>query len=683
MTKRILLLLVVLLNVNSIWAQKSVDDPKHSYNYHRGAEAYNNGMYKDAMDFFDADLRDNPKNGYAYLYQSDIYYNHGFYGDALDKANLALKFLPKKDKEARAAILAGRACIYAALQDTVNALLDYENAMMLSCDMSFITAHMNLLNELGRYEQQGPDARRLMLLYPNNAQARVYIGRYYVNLKNYTEALRQYDLAARLDASYASAYSFRAEAYIDLQQWREAAEDVATALAIDTDDKAWLEMQAIASKSFDHMATSLLSRHIKEPDNAIWSAALATIYSNANRYAEAEPYFTESIKVLGYGDTSAAEMYFRRANNRKALNRWADAIDDVNTAIAEDSTIGKYYYLRSQLYFLAGKPDLAVDDATKTIRIFPDDPLAYTNRGRIRLLAGAPRNAIDDFTTALTLAPDNADALINRAMAYRALGGREQEAKADLHHLATIDDEYNYNKINAYAHLGEGDKMMPLWKEYESILEPEDFNEVFYYYKATINSLLGNIDEALKAFEEAIVFGDRRFYYFQHDPELANLRQDKRFEALIAKYQEEEKPVIDLTDPSQVTTTEIPFTRESGICKVKCTINELPLSFYFDTGASSVTLSNVEAAFMLKNGYLTTSDIKGSTYFSDANGDISEGTVVILRKVEFAGLTLENVKASIVHNQKAPLLLGQSVLSRLGKIEIDNAGNILKITHKK
>lgn len=683
MTKRILLLLVVFLSASNIWAQKSIDDSKHSYNYHRGAEAYNNGMYKDAMDFFDADLRDNPKNGYAYVYQSDIYYKHDLYGEALDKVNLALKFLPKKDKEARAVTLAERANIYAALQDTINALMDYESAMTLSSDIDYITAHMNLLNDLRRYEEQGPDARRLVLLYPNSAPARVYIGRYYANLKKYQEALRQYDLAARLDASYASAYSFRAEVYIDLQQWREAAEDVATALAIDTDDKAWIEMQAIASKSFDHMVTSLLSRRIKEPDNAIWPAALATIYSNANRYAEAELYFSESIKVLGYGDTSAAEMYFRRANNRKALNQWADAIDDVNTAIAEDSTIGKYYYLRSQLYFFAGKPDLAVDDATRTIRIFPDDSFAYTNRGRIRLLAGAPRNAIDDFNTALTLAPDNVDALINRAMALRTIGGREQEAMADLYHLATIDDEYNYNKINAYAHLGESDKVMSLWKEYENKLEPDDFNASFYFYKATINSVLGNTEEGLKALEEAVELGDRRFYYFLHDPELASLRQDKRFETLIAKYQEDETPVIDMTDPTQITTTEVPFTREAGICKVKCTINELPLNFYFDTGAASVTLSNVEAAFMLKNGYLMPSDIKGSTYFSDANGDISEGTVVILRKVEFAGLTLENVKASIVHNQKAPLLLGQSILSRLGKIEIDNSGNKLKITHKK
>lgn len=87
----------------------------------------------------------------------------------------------------------------------------------------------------------------------------------------------------------------------------------------------------------------------------------------------------------------------------------------------------------------------------------------------------------------------------------------------------------------------------------------------------------------------------------------------------------------------------------------------------------------VEANFMLKNGYLKKEDFVGSQRFVDANGDISEGTVVNLRNVDFGGLHLNNVRASIVRNQKAPLLLGQTVLGRLGSIEIDNPGKKLII----
>ena len=85
---------------------------------------------------------------------------------------------------------------------------------------------------------------------------------------------------------------------------------------------------------------------------------------------------------------------------------------------------------------------------------------------------------------------------------------------------------------------------------------------------------------------------------------------------------------------------------------------------------------------MLKNDYLKPSDITGKQNYMNANGDITEGTVINLRKVNFGGLELTKIKASVVKNQTAPLLLGQSVLSRLGRIEIDNTAKILKITYK-
>ena len=42
---------------------------------------------------------------------------------------------------------------------------------------------------------------------------------------------------------------------------------------------------------------------------------------------------------------------------------------------------------------------------------------------------------------------------------------------------------------------------------------------------------------------------------------------------------------------------------------------------------------------------------------------------------------LHNVNASVVKSQKAPLLLGQSVMERLGIITIDNQNNKLIIKH--
>jgi uncharacterized protein (TIGR02145 family) len=105
----------------------------------------------------------------------------------------------------------------------------------------------------------------------------------------------------------------------------------------------------------------------------------------------------------------------------------------------------------------------------------------------------------------------------------------------------------------------------------------------------------------------------------------------------------------------------------------------LALKFIFDTGASDVSISSAEAVFMLKHGYLNADDLGGSEYYRIANGDIAEGTKVVLRKIEIGDKTLYNVEASIVHSIDAPLLLGQSVMERLGQFTFDSATNSLII----
>ena len=62
-----------------------------------------------------------------------------------------------------------------------------------------------------------------------------------------------------------------------------------------------------------------------------------------------------------------------------------------------------------------------------------------------------------------------------------------------------------------------------------------------------------------------------------------------------------------------------------------------------------------------------------------ASGEIHEGTVIRLKEVKIGEATLKNIEASVVHNQKAPLLLGQSALEKFGTITIDNVNTKLII----
>lgn len=129
--------------------------------------------------------------------------------------------------------------------------------------------------------------------------------------------------------------------------------------------------------------------------------------------------------------------------------------------------------------------------------------------------------------------------------------------------------------------------------------------------------------------------------------------------------------------------TVIKMKSEGGVSIIPCKVNGLSLNFIFDTGASDVSISLTEASFMLKNGYLDTADIIGTSNYLDANGNINEGVVINLKEIEIAGLKMFNVKASIIKNIKAPLLFGQSAISKLGLIQIDLKSNTITILNGK
>lgn len=124
--------------------------------------------------------------------------------------------------------------------------------------------------------------------------------------------------------------------------------------------------------------------------------------------------------------------------------------------------------------------------------------------------------------------------------------------------------------------------------------------------------------------------------------------------------------------------TKVRMRKEGGVYYVPVIVNGLNLNFIFDTGASSISISAAEATVMAKQGKITEEDVVGQAQFSDANGDISVGTVITLRTVQIGDITLHNVEASVVDNIQAPLLFGQSALAKFGKVTIDYENNTIE-----
>ena len=118
--------------------------------------------------------------------------------------------------------------------------------------------------------------------------------------------------------------------------------------------------------------------------------------------------------------------------------------------------------------------------------------------------------------------------------------------------------------------------------------------------------------------------------------------------------------------------------KKGGVYQVKAKINGTPLDFILDTGCSDVSISLTEAEYFLKNKILTKDDLGDIQYGRLANGGFVKTLDFNIKTMEFGGKKLYNVRASIIDNASAPLLLGQSVLSKLRSLNIDNGRREVK-----
>ena len=96
MKKSFILLALLLFCVVGMLNAQKVKRPD-TYNYSRGVEAADNNEDEEALEYFNKELQDNPKNGYAFAWIALLRYDNEEYGRALTAVENALKYLPKKD----------------------------------------------------------------------------------------------------------------------------------------------------------------------------------------------------------------------------------------------------------------------------------------------------------------------------------------------------------------------------------------------------------------------------------------------------------------------------------------------------------------------------------------------------------------------------------------------------------
>lgn len=677
------ILTILIVAITALLPLESFAQNNSEYSLNRGLEEYRAENYSSALEWFQKAVSRNPHNALANMYISIIQQADDQYGLALSAINRAINSIPKKDKEMIASAYAIRGDIYVEMGDTIKGLEDF--ALAVKSDPTNRAIYKNrgqIYYEQGKYAQSDADYKKMSELDPGDTMGYMGVARNAIEQKKWNDAISILDYVIKLSPDYSSGYSFRAEAYLGLNKWTDTANDIVKALAINGDRKAHYLMVHADKNLYPILKAKLQIQANKDKNEASWYYYLGQLVEVNNHYRDAIKYYTKG------NDKDANSIFLERiADCYFALGDYPAALNFVDKGLAMAAEDDDLIMSKGDILNEMGRHDEAIRMLDSFIDKNPEFGYGYYRRGWYKDEKGDREGAIDDYTMAITLMPFYAYSYIGRGRDYEIVGQKDL-AVADYRKVIELDTVPNDNSCAQYAFLflGEKEKAIDFMNRY---MENSEGRTGGNYDAACLYSLMGETDKALAYLEQALERGYRRFAHMEVDRDLENVRCLPQYRKLIDKYkriQDSENEILggDTTPTLSYTKLneiiEIPFTKDMGVTKVKCTINELPLHFVFDTGAADVTMSLVEATFMLKNDYLKPDDFIGTARYIDANGDITEGAVVNLRHVNLGGVELSNVRASIVKNQKAPLLLGQSVLGRLGSIEIDNNKSVLRIT---
>ena len=638
-----------------------------------------------ALEYVNKQLSDTPDNVSALLLRVRICLLQENYRTALTDINKALKVnKPRKTEVANSTIHWWKAYIYRVMSDLTNAAASFKTAYELAQKdnkdnlQSIAFDYGQALYSLDDLDGAEKVYRKMLEEDEADQGAMIGLARNMIKLGQYENAVEMLDKCQKYDADYAEIFRFKMQAYDKLGE---------TAKAIDSglewfeksDDASSGAVMPLLTKRANYSEANIKARAKKSDNPFQWKALLCQFYEETHQYAEAVKAYDDLESEFGHYDQ--INVYRSDCYSELGLNEMA--ISDISK-VMEKETEWETLCRRADYYRLAGDIDSAIADLSAAIEDSPEIGYTYYRRGWCYEMKGEKKKALEDYNIGIEMSDDYPYLYLMRGELLLHDGNKE-EANTDFEKVLQLDTLADGSSCRMYAlHFLGKDEEAEKWMDKIVESDPDDAGN--HYDRACLLSRMGRLDESVAALQTAFEKGYRSFSHITVDDDMDAIRELPEFKALIEEYEVKHAEYLrqfELSIPEkEEAVTEIAVKRNpGGTLEIPCDINGLSLQMIFDTGASDVTISSVEANFMFKNGYLADKDIKGKRYYQVANGQINEGTVITLREVKIGNAVLHNVDASVVKSQKAPLLLGQSAMERFGTITIDNENNKLIIKH--
>jgi tetratricopeptide (TPR) repeat protein len=253
--------------------------------------------------------------------------------------------------------------------------------------------------------------------------------------KDYQKALDFINRAIDLEPDYTNGLILRAEINQHLGNYQEVIPDANQIIGV--------ENQAISVFANTYLIRGLAYFHLEKFDQA--SADFRSSVSHNPENAEAYFYLglishqkasffpaLENFDKAIEKDGSNFEYYYHRAKTKienyhpiPNTPTYDNIIADINKSISLNPEDYRAYELRCDMLKLSAAEIRApyIDELTKIIKLFPDQPEFYAQRGIANILDYNFKGALEDLNKAIAFNGKNELTLRNRGLCFHNLGG--------------------------------------------------------------------------------------------------------------------------------------------------------------------------------------------------------------------------------------------------------------------
>lgn len=523
--KRPVLLLIAILALlsTSLHAQ-------YTTNYRLGYDAYEQGEYYTALNYFERDLKDNPKSAQSHLMCATIYAKLENYTRTLRSANDAIKYIDKKDKDSKAWAYGLLAYAECAMGDTLQALKSYEKAA--KCDPTRKQAYVEQIKIYANqenFEQAYKVCDQLIAANPADEEGYTYYAALYALDKQSEKAIDKATMAIQINPRNPQNYSFRASLFSMAKNYNRAADDVEQYFALGGDGTD-MEDVDIPIKECPAIVKKLEGVINRNPQCLGAYYMLYALQQKDGQHLAAARVLGRSFQEIPV--LSSAYFIARTLNNAELYDladEWCDFY------LANDTTQNPYpLLLSSEIAHARGDYDKAITAISNYIYATRDAE-GYYYRGWIYTNLNRYDDACADYTTCIGLEPDYAYAYMCRGQQYLKLGDRAK-AELDFRHVIELEDTLTLPTCLQYAYhyLGNDQRAAEVMQQLLTLI-PDAGN---YYDAACLYTLMGQTNEALGYLETSLAKGYRNFKHIEEDDDLDALRNTDRFKSAISHYKQ-------------------------------------------------------------------------------------------------------------------------------------------------